>query len=98
MAEFMRLCAFANSSKSSVGLLAAIRRPDWRQARHRFAMARDRYFLALFDEIEQLAEFVLCLKGADFPHKTLPISWPELAYQLLKAISMLFCATSFEPA
>jgi hypothetical protein len=39
---------------------------------------RDRNFLALLDEVEQMAELVLCLEGADDGHES-SASWIKLA-------------------
>ena len=43
-----------------------------------FAVTRDGDFLALLDEVEQMAELVLCLEGADDGHES-SASWIKLA-------------------
>ena len=43
-------------------------RPSGNKSGDVFAAPRDCYFLALLDEIEQMAELVLCLEGADDRH------------------------------
>jgi hypothetical protein len=47
------------------GFVAAMGQPCGYQARNFLASAGDRDLLALLDQIEQVAEFVLCLEGAD---------------------------------
>jgi hypothetical protein len=53
-----------------VGLLAALGGPNRHQARDLLAMAGDYHLFALLYEVEQLAELILRLEGANFAHES----------------------------